>query len=294
MNLKHIARRFRIDRPDKFRLAAHDPDDCCGLSVDKREAKTMLAEGIERLSELQERLYAENRWSVLIVLQAMDAAGKDSVIKHVMSGINPQGVEVHSFKQPSTEELAHDFLWRIGQRLPENGRIGIFNRSHYEEVLAVRVRPELLERQKLPKTLAGKDLWQKRFEDIRAFERHLARNGTLILKFFLNVSRNEQRKRFLDRIEEPSKRWKFSIGDVADRKLWPKYMAAYEDAIRQTSRPEAPWYVVPADHKWFTRLVVAAAMAEAMDRLKLKYPKVTGASLKELHKAARMLKAEKS
>jgi PPK2 family polyphosphate:nucleotide phosphotransferase len=254
----------------------------------------MLAEGIERLSELQERLYAENRWSVLIVLQAMDAAGKDSVIKHVMSGINPQGVEVHSFKQPSAEELAHDFLWRIGQRLPENGRIGIFNRSHYEEVLAVRVRPELLVRQKLPKTLVGKDLWQKRFEDIRAFERHLARNGTLILKFFLNVSRNEQRKRFLDRIDEPGKRWKFSIGDVADRKLWPKYMAAYEDAIRQTSRPEAPWYVVPADHKWFTRLVVAAAMAEAMDRLKLKYPKVTGASLKELHKAARMLKAEKS
>jgi PPK2 family polyphosphate:nucleotide phosphotransferase len=294
MNLKHIARRFRIDRPDKFRLAAHDPDDCCGLSVDKREAKTMLAEGIARLSELQERLYAENRWSVLIVLQAMDAAGKDSVIKHVMSGINPQGVEVHSFKQPSAEELAHDFLWRIGQRLPENGRIGIFNRSHYEEVLAVRVRPELLTRQKLPKTLAGKDLWQKRFEDIRAFERHLARNGTLILKFFLNVSRNEQRKRFLDRIEEPGKRWKFSIGDVADRKLWPKYMAAYEDAIRQTSRPEAPWYVVPADHKWFTRLVVAAAMAEAMDRLKLKYPKVTGAALKELHKAARLLKAEKS
>ncbi len=294
MKLENIARRFRIDRPDKFRLAAHDPDDCCGLSVDKREAKTMLAEGIERLSELQERLYAENRWSVLIVLQAMDAAGKDSVIKHVMSGINPQGVEVHSFKQPSAEELSHDFLWRIAQRLPENGRIGIFNRSHYEEVLAVRVRPELLAYQKLPKTLVGKDLWQQRFEDIRAFERHLARNGTLILKFFLNVSRNEQRKRFLDRIEEPGKRWKYSTGDVADRKLWPKYMAAYEDAIRQTSRPEAPWYVVPADHKWFTRLVVAAAMAEAMDRLKLKYPKVTGAALKELHKAARMLKAEKS
>ena len=294
MKLENIAKRFRIDRPDKFRLSAHDPDDCCGLHVDKHEAKTMLAEGIERLSELQERLYAENRWSVLIVLQAMDAAGKDSVIKHVMSGINPQGVEVHSFKQPSAEELSHDFLWRIAQRLPENGRIGIFNRSHYEEVLAVRVQPELLARQKLPKTLIGKDLWQQRFEDIRAFERHLARNGTLILKFFLNVSRNEQRKRFLDRIEEPGKRWKFSIGDVAERKLWPKYMAAYEDAIRQTSRPEAPWYVVPADHKWFTRLVVAAAMAEAMDRLKLKYPKVTGAALKELHKAARMLKAEKS
>ena len=209
----------------------------------------MLAEGIERLTDLQERLYADGRWSVLIVLQAMDAAGKDSVIKHVMSGINPQGCEVHSFKQPSEEELAHDFLWRVGQRLPANGRIGIFNRSHYEEVLTVRVHPELLERQQLPKGLAGKDIWQQRFEDIRAFERHLARNGTLVLKFFLNVSKEEQRKRFLDRIEEPAKRWKFSMGDVAERKLWDKYMAAYEDMIRQTSRPEAPWFVVPADQQ---------------------------------------------
>ena len=197
----------------------------------------MLAEGIERLSNLQERLYAQDRWSVLIVLQAMDAAGKDSVIKHVLSGINPQGCEVHSFKQPSEEELAHDFLWRIAQRLPARGRIGIFNRSHYEEVLTVRVHPELLERERLPKECVSKDIWHQRFKDIRAFERHLARNGTLILKFFLNVSRDEQRKRFLERIDEPAKRWKFSMGDVAERKLWPKYMDAYEDMLRQTSRP---------------------------------------------------------
>ena len=193
----------------------------------------MLAAGIDQLAELQQRLYAEDRWSVLIVLQAMDAAGKDSIIKHVMSGINPQGCEVHSFKQPSAEELQHDFLWRVAQRLPTNGRIGIFNRSHYEEVLTVRVHKELLERQKLPKQLVGKDIWQQRFDDIRAFERHLARNGTLILKFFLNVSREEQRKRFLDRIDEPAKRWKFSMNDVAERKLWDQYMAAFEDMIRQ-------------------------------------------------------------
>ncbi len=293
MKLGHIAKRFRIDRPDKFRLADHDPAECCGLTVDKKEAKAMLAEGIVRLSELQERLYAEGRWSVLIVLQAMDAAGKDSIIKHVMSGINPQGCEVHSFKQPSAEELKHDFLWRVAQRLPTNGRIGIFNRSHYEEVLTVRVHKELLDREKLPKSVAGKDIWQQRFEDIRAFERHLARNGTLILKFFLNVSRDEQRKRFLDRIDEPAKRWKFSMGDVAERKLWDKYMAAYEDMIRHTSTPEAPWFVVPADHKWFTRMVVAGAIVQAMQGLALDYPKVTGKALKGLKKAEKALKAEK-
>src|SRR5664279_1707025 len=291
MKLDSIAKRFRIDRPDKFRLSDHDAAECCGLSIDKSEAKTMLAEGIERLSELQEKLYADGRWSVLIVLQAMDAAGKDSLIEHVMSGINPQGVDVHSFKQPSAEELQHDFLWRCSQRLPAQGRIGIFNRSHYEEVLTVRVHPEFLASQKLPDT--GKDIWQQRFKDIRGFERHLARNGTLILKFFLNVSREEQRKRFLDRIDEPAKRWKFSMGDVAERKLWPKYMHAYDDLIRQTSTPEAPWFVVPADNKWFTRLVVAGAMVEAMDRLKLEFPRVQGKRLKELHKVRRALKAEK-
>ena len=291
MKLDSIAKRFRIDRPDKFRLSDHDAAECCGLSIDKSEAKTMLAEGIERLSDLQEKLYADGRWSVLIVLQAMDAAGKDSLIEHVMSGINPQGVDVHSFKQPSAEELQHDFLWRCSQRLPAQDRIGIFNRSHYEEVLTVRVHPEFLASQKLPDT--GKDIWQQRFKDIRGFERHLARNGTLILKFFLNVSRDEQRKRFLDRIEEPAKRWKFSMGDVAERKLWPKYMAAYEELIRETSRDEAPWFVVPADNKWFTRLVVAGAMVEAMDRLKLEFPRVQGKRLKELHKARRALKAER-
>jgi PPK2 family polyphosphate:nucleotide phosphotransferase len=293
MKLYHIARRFRIDKPDKLRLAKHDPGECCGLAVDKNEAKSMLAEGIARLAELQERLYANDRWSVLIVLQAMDAAGKDSIIKHVMSGINPQGCEVHSFKQPSAEELQHDFLWRVAQRLPTNGRIGIFNRSHYEEVLTVRVHKELLQRQKLPKQLVDKDIWQRRFDDIRGFERHLARNGTLILKFFLNVSREEQRHRFLDRIEEPGKRWKFSMSDVAERKLWDQYMAAYEDMIRHTSTPEAPWFVVPADHKWFTRMVVAAALVQELGALGLDYPKVEGKALKELKKVEKALKAEK-
>jgi len=289
MKLERIASRFRIDRPERFRLADHDPADCCGLTLDKKEARTMLDDGIARLSGLQEKLYAANSWSVLIVLQAMDAGGKDSVIKHVMTGLNPQGVEVHSFKQPSAEELSHDFLWRVSQRLPANGRIGIFNRSHYEEVLAVRVHPELLKLQHLPKQGRGPDIWQQRFDDIRAFESHLARNGTLVLKFFLNVSREEQRQRFLARIEEPAKRWKFSMADVEQRELWPKYMAAFEDAIRQTSRPHAPWYAVPADHKWFTRIVVAAALADALERLDLAFPKVTGKALKELQKARKAL-----
>ncbi len=294
MKLEHIAKRFRVDRPDKFRIADHDPAESCGMNVDKKEAKAMLAEGIERLSELQQRLYADDRWSVLIVLQAMDAAGKDSVIKHVMTGINPQGCEVHAFKQPSAEELQHDFLWRAAKHLPARGRIGIFNRSHYEDVLVVRVHPELLDRKRLPDIAVDKDIWQRRFEDIRAFERHLARSGTLVLKFFLNVSKNEQRKRFLDRIDEPGKRWKFSMNDVSERKLWPKYMAAFQDMICNTSTPEAPWFVVPADHKWFARIVVAAALVQALDGLKLEYPKVKGKVLKELRKAEKALKAEKS
>jgi PPK2 family polyphosphate:nucleotide phosphotransferase len=294
MKLERFVDCFRVDKPRKFRLADYDPADCCGLSFDKADAKALLAEGIERLSDLQQRLYASDRWSVLIVLQAMDAAGKDSLIKHVMSGLNPQGVEVTSFKQPSAEELDHDFLWRIAKRVPERGRIGIFNRSHYEEVLAVRVHPELLAKQRLPEELNGKKVWQHRFDDIRAFEQHLARSGTIILKFFLNMSREEQRKQFLERIDDPAKRWKFSMGDVAERKLWPKYMAAYEEAIRETSREEAPWYVVPADNKWFTRLVVAAVLVDALDRLKLEYPKVDGTALKELQKARQVLMAEKS
>jgi len=292
MTLNSITKRFRIDSPDKFRLSTFDPGECNGLSVDKSEAKAMLADGIEQLTHLQERLYACDRWSVLIVLQAMDAAGKDSVIKHVMSGLNPQGVEVHSFKQPSAEELDHNFLWRAARRLPERGRIGIFNRSYYEEVLVVRVHPELLERQQLPGSLEGKDIWQQRFDDICAFERHLTRNGTRILKFFLHVSKEEQRKRFLERIEEPAKRWKFSMGDVAERKLWDKYMAAYEDMIRQTSRPEAPWFVVPADHKWFTRMVVAGSLVQELQALGLDFPKVEGKALKELQDVGKALKKE--
>ena len=291
MKLDHIARRFRIDQPDKFRLSKHDPAECCGLTIDKKEAQAMLAGGIERLAELQQG--ADDRWSVLIVLQAMDAAGKDSIIKHVMSGINPQGCEVYSFKQPSAEELQNDFLWRVAQRLPTSGRIGIFNRSHYEEVLTVRVHKELLARQKLPKRLVGKGIWQQRFEDIRAFEHHLARNGTRILKFFLNVSKDEQRKRFLDRIDEPGKRWKFSMADVAERERWGDYMAAFEDMIRHTSMPEAPWFVVPADHKWFARMVVAAAVVQELDSLKLDYPKVEGKALKELRQAEKALKSGK-
>jgi PPK2 family polyphosphate:nucleotide phosphotransferase len=293
MKLETLARRFRIDKPDKFRLADHEPGDCCGLDIDKKEAKDMLEEGVKRLSDLQEKLYASDRWSVLIVLQAMDAAGKDSAIKHVMSGLNPQGVQVVSFKHPSAEELDHDFLWRVAQKLPERGRIGIFNRSHYEEVLVVRVHPEILASQKLPDPLRGTALWQRRFESIRGFERHLASSGTHILKFFLNVSREEQRKRFLDRIEEPGKRWKFSMGDVAERKLWPKYMHAYEEAIRATSRPEAPWYVVPADNKWFSRIVISAALVHALEGLKLDFPKVRGKAWKELQMAKKALEKEK-
>jgi PPK2 family polyphosphate:nucleotide phosphotransferase len=293
MTLYSIAKRFRVDSPDKFRLSACDPAECYGLTVDKRESKAMLAEGIEKLAELQERLYACDRWSVLIVLQAMDAAGKDSVIKHVTAGLNPQGVEVHPFKQPSTEEIDHDFLWRAARHLPERGRIGIFNRSYYEEVLVVRVHKELLAQQKIPAPLMVKDIWQQRFDDIRAFERHLARNGTLILKFFLHVSKDEQRKRFLDRIDEPAKRWKFSMNDVKERKLWDKYQDAYEDMIRHTSRPEAPWFVVPADHKWFTRMVVAGALVQELRALGLDFPKVKGKALKELQKAGKVLKAER-
>jgi len=292
MKLGHLAKRYRIDKPDTFRLSEHDPAECYGLAVDKDDAKSLLDEGIQRLSNLQERLYADGRWSVLIVLQAMDAAGKDSVIKHVMTGLNPQGVDVHPFKQPSAEELEHDFLWRAARLLPKRGQIGIFNRSYYEEVLVVRVHPELLERERLPDPLTGKHLWKERFQEIRAFERHLASNGTLVLKFFLNVSKDEQRTRFLARIDEPAKRWKFSMGDVTERKLWDKYMHAFADMIRHTSTPEAPWFVVPADNKWFTRLVVVGAIVQELQALDLEFPKVTGKALKGLEKARRALKAE--
>jgi PPK2 family polyphosphate:nucleotide phosphotransferase len=292
MKLTKIIKKFRIDKPDKFRLSDFDCADTCGLDIEKAEAKALLADGIERLSALQEKLYAQNRWAVLAVFQAMDAAGKDGAIKHVMSGVNPQGCQVHAFKAPSAEELDHDFLWRIGKALPERGRIGIFNRSHYEEVLVARVHHEMLARQRLPEQVMTRAIWQERFKSIRNFESHLARNGVLILKFFLHVSREEQRKRFLARLEEPAKRWKFDMGDVAERKLWDKYMHAYEDTIRETSRPGAPWYVVPADNKGFARLVIAEAMVEAMERLKLEYPKVDGSALKELEKVRKALEAE--
>jgi PPK2 family polyphosphate:nucleotide phosphotransferase len=283
---------FRIDDPDDFRLSKCDPADTGGLDLDKAEAKEMLAADVKELSELQERLYADDKWSILIVLQAMDAAGKDGVIKHVTTGLNPQGCEVHPFKQPNAEELDHDFLWRANLRLPARGHIGIFNRSHYEEVLVVRVHPELLVKQRIAKQLIDKDIWKQRYSDIRRFERHLVRNGTIVLKFFLNVSKEEQRRRFLDRLDEPGKRWKFSMGDVAERKLWDKYMEAYEDMIRATSREDAPWFVVPADNKPFARLVVAKAVAAAMKGLDLQFPKVDDASLEEFEQVRKALAAE--
>jgi PPK2 family polyphosphate:nucleotide phosphotransferase len=258
----------------------------------KAHYQSTLADHVKRLSERQNLLYAHDRYALLLIFQAMDAAGKDGVIKHVMTGLNPQGCLVHSFKAPSASELDHDFLWRAAQYLPARGDIGIFNRSHYEEVLVVRVHPELLERQRIPKELIGKDIWKERFKGIRAFERHIARSGTIMLKFFLHVSKEEQRHRFLARLEQPAKRWKFSMGDVAERKLWDKYMAAYEEMLRATSRPHAPWYVVPADNKPFARLIVAKAMVEALDRLDLKFPKVDPAALKEMEKVRKALQAE--
>jgi PPK2 family polyphosphate:nucleotide phosphotransferase len=287
-----IVKRFRVRKGGKFSLAAYDPADTCGLDIGKEEAKAMLANGVKRLAELQERLYAQDRWAVLVIVQAMDAAGKDSVIKHVMSGINPQGCQVHSFKAPSAQELDHDFMWRTTIALPERGRIGLFNRSYYEETLVVRVHPEILARQRLPPELVTKKIWRERFEDIRAFERYLARNGVVLLKFFLNVSKEEQRKRFLDRIEEPAKRWKFSARDVAERKLWNRYMDAYQDTIRHTATREAPWYVVPADNKWFTRLVVAAAITERMAKLDLQFPRLDAAALREMRALRTALQQE--
>lgn len=281
--------KVRVDDPDHFRLAQCDCADTCGLALDKAEAKAMLAQDIERLADVQKRLYADHRWAVLVVLQGMDTAGKDGVIAHVMAGINPQGCDVQPFKAPSAEELDHDFLWRAALRLPERGRIGIFNRSYYEEVLVVRVHPELLARQNLPQGLDGKTIWEQRFEAIRAFEQHLARSGTLVLKFFLHISKDEQRRRLLKRLDEPDKRWKFSSGDIAERKLWDKYMAAYDDMIRATSRKHAPWYVVPADRKWFARLVVARAMVDALERLDLAYPKVDAAAVKDMRKIRKAL-----
>ena len=287
-----LARSYRIDDPKGFRLTAFDPDDTAGLDRDKDDVNTMLAQDIEKLADLQKRLYAQNLWAILVVLQGMDTAGKDGIITHVMGGVNPQGCEVHPFKAPSDRELEHSFLHRAVLALPERGHIGIFNRSYYEEVLVARVHPDLLDRQKLPPRLITKSIWRERFEDIRNIEQHLARSGTLVLKVFLHISKEEQRKRLLARLDEPDKRWKFSMGDIAERKLWDKYMAAYQDAIAETSRPHAPWYVVPADHKWFARLTVARAMVDALDKLDLAYPEADAAALKEMHKVHKAL-AEK-
>jgi len=284
---------YRITRGKGFRLADIDPADTHKLkSEDKDEAKEWLERGVEWLAEEQDKLYAQDRWAVLLVFQAMDAAGKDGTIKHVMSGVNPQGCQVFSFKQPSAEELDHDFLWRAAKCLPERGRIGIFNRSYYEEVLVVRVHQELLQAQKLPPRLAGRHIWKERLEDIAAYERYLARNGIAIVKFFLHVSREEQKKRFMERLDEPEKNWKFSAADVGERSHWDAYMKAYEDAIRATAAEHAPWYVVPADNKWFTRLVVAAAIAETLQELDLAYPVVDEAKKKELAAAREALLKE--
>ena len=289
-----VSRPFRVTQGSKFRLRQVDPGDTLWLKdADKPRAKEALQAGVQVLAEMQERLYAQDRWAVLLIFQAMDAAGKDGAIKHVMSGVNPQGCEVHSFKAPTGEELDHDYLWRCLRRLPERGRIGIFNRSYYEETLIVRVHPELLAKQKLPPALVTKHLWQERFDDIRNFERYLARNGTLILKFFLHISRGEQKRRFLGRIEERAKNWKFSAADVRERAHWDAYMAAYEDMIRHTAARHAPWYVVPADNKWFTRVAVAAAIIDALDDLDLHFPKVDAAQRRELAQAAKLLRAER-
>lgn len=293
-NLARTAESYRIAPGKRFRIASCDPGDTGGLDLSRERANAMLAARVEKLADLQMRLYAQDSWSLLLVFQAMDAAGKDSTIKNVLSGINPQGFQVSSYKAPSSRELDHDFLWRHARDLPERGRIGIFNRSHYEEVLVVRVHPKILAGQRLPPALVRKDVWKERYESINDFERHLARNGTRILKFFLNVSKEEQRKRFLERLDVPEKNWKFAMGDVLERGFWNEYMRAYEDALSATSTESAPWYAVPADHKWFTRLVVAQVVVAALEKLDLEYPSVDAERKKEIAEARRALEREKS
>lgn len=278
------SRPFRITKGDGFQLKNYDPGDTCGLKLDKSEASELLQQGTQWLAQEQGMLYAQDRWSLLLIFQAMDAAGKDSTIKHVMSGVNPQGCQVFSFKQPSQEDLKHDFMWRYSKCLPERGRIGIFNRSYYEEVLIVRVHEEILRKQKIPQPLLGKRIWDERLADIAHFEDYLTRQGVIILKFFLQVSREEQKKRFLKRLDTPEKNWKFSASDVHERKFWGDYMRAYEEAIRASAAKHAPWFVVPADNKWFTRLVVAAAIVAAVEQLDLTYPKVDAEKKRELAK----------
>jgi PPK2 family polyphosphate:nucleotide phosphotransferase len=289
-----LARPFRVTDGDGFKLKNFDPADTLDFdSEDKPAAKDALATGIQTLSELQDVLYAQDRWALLLIFQAMDAAGKDSAIKHVTTGVNPQGCQVHSFKAPSAEELDHDYLWRCATRLPERGRIGIFNRSYYEEVLVVRVQPGVLEQQKLPRELVTKDIWEQRFEDIRNFESYLAHNGVVIRKFFLHVSKDEQKKRFMERIEQPEKNWKFASRDIDTRVHWDDYQAAYEAAIANTATKEAPWFVVPADHKWFTRVVITAAIIDALASLDLHYPRLDAERLAELAAAKKTLEQER-
>jgi len=285
--------RYRVTNGKKFRLKDFDPGDTGGLkSESKQEAKELLRRSVDLLAELQDKLYAQDRWAVLLIFQAIDAAGKDGTIKHVMSGVNPQGCEVYSFKAPSSEELDHDFMWRCIPCLPNRGHIGIFNRSYYEEVLIVRVHPGILAAEKLPPELVTKRIWNDRYEDIGNFERYLARQGTVIRKFFLNVSKEEQKRRFLERLDNPGKNWKFSAADVKERQYWDNYMDAYEDAIRATATPQAPWYVVPADNKWFTRLVVGAAVVSTLQELDLQYPKLTKKQRAELAAARAALETE--
>jgi PPK2 family polyphosphate:nucleotide phosphotransferase len=281
---------FRVDGSAEFHLKSHKTGERGGL--DKDEGEKIIAANRKRLNDFQEKLYAQDRWSLLLVFQGMDAAGKDSVIKAIFDGVNPQGCQVHSFKQPSTLELDHDFMWRSMIALPQRGQIGIFNRSYYEECLVVRVHPEILAREKIPPRLATRNIWRERFEDISAMERYLARNGTVILKFFLNVSKEEQRKRFLDRLDEPAKNWKFSMADISERALWAKYQAAYQEVIRHTSAPSAPWHVVPADHKWFARVVIGSAIVSALEKLDLKFPSADPASLLEFKQARSALEQE--
>ena len=288
-----LVKPYRVSDGKKFRLKDFDPADT-GKIRSKEHAAELLQKGIASMAELQDKLYAQDRWGVLLIFQAMDAAGKDGVIKHVMSGVNPQGCQVYSFKQPSTEELNHDYLWRTMQRVPERGRIGIFNRSYYEEVLVVRVHPDDLKNEKIPDELITKDIWKDRFHDINSFERYLARNGIVIRKFFLNLSKKEQEARFLARLDHPEKNWKFSASDVRERECWSDYMDAYEDMIIHTATKHCPWYAVPADNKWYTRLVVAAAIIDTLEDLKLAYPRVDAEKRKELREARALLEGKKS
>jgi len=281
---------FRVDGSRKFQLISHKTNEKGGL--DKAAGEKIIEANRKRLSSFQEKLYAQDRWSLLLIFQGMDAAGKDSAIKSVFEGVNPQGCEVTSFKQPNNHELDHDFMWRSVIALPQRGRIGIFNRSYYEECLVVRVHREALAKEKIPPKLVTKNIWRERYEDIAAFERYLSRQGTVILKFFLNVSRKEQRERFLDRLDEPSKNWKFSMADIAERALWPRYQAAYQDMIRHTSSRHAPWYVVPADHKWFARVVIGSTIVTALDSLNLRFPRVDKASLEEFGRIREALERE--